>query len=58
MDNPDYRRIEQAIAYLEEHALEQPSLDEVAEQIGLSSFHFQRLFKSGLVSVLSVFCST
>jgi len=46
MDNPDYRRIEQAIAYLEEHALEQPSLDEVAEQIGLSSFHFQRLFKS------------
>ena len=46
MDNPDYRRIELAIAYLEEHALEQPSLDEVAEQIGLSPFHFQRLFKS------------
>lgn len=46
MDNPDYRRIEQAIAYLEEHALEQPSLDEVAEHIGLSSYHFQRLFKS------------
>ena len=46
MDNPDYRRIEQAIAYLEEHALEQPSLDDVAEQIGLSSYHFQRLFKS------------
>ena len=46
MDNPDYRRIEQAIAYLEEHALEQPSLDDVAEHIGLSSYHFQRLFKS------------
>ncbi len=46
MDNPEYRRIEQAIAYLEEHALEQPSLDEVAEHIGLSSYHFQRLFKS------------
>jgi AraC family transcriptional regulator of adaptative response/methylated-DNA-[protein]-cysteine methyltransferase len=46
LDNPDYRRIEQAIAYLEEHALEQPSLDEVAEHIGLSSYHFQRLFKS------------
>jgi AraC family transcriptional regulator of adaptative response/methylated-DNA-[protein]-cysteine methyltransferase len=46
MDNFDYRRIERAIAYLEEHALELPSLDEVAEQIGLSSSHFQRLFKS------------
>jgi AraC family transcriptional regulator of adaptative response/methylated-DNA-[protein]-cysteine methyltransferase len=46
LDNPDYRRIEQAIAYLEERALEQPSLDEVAEHIGLSSYHFQRLFKS------------
>ncbi len=46
MDNPDYRRIEQAIAYLEERALEQPSLEEVAEHIGLSSYHFQRLFKS------------
>jgi AraC family transcriptional regulator, regulatory protein of adaptative response / methylated-DNA-[protein]-cysteine methyltransferase len=46
MDNLDYRRIEKAITYLEEHALEQPSLDEVAEHIGLSSYHFQRLFKS------------
>ncbi|MDX2480348.1 MAG: helix-turn-helix domain-containing protein, partial [Desulfuromusa sp.] len=46
MDNSDYKRIEQAIAYLEEHALEQPSLGEVAEHIGLSSYHFQRLFKS------------
>lgn len=46
MDNPDYRRIAQAINYLEEHAAEQPSLDEVAEHIGLSPWHFQRLFKS------------
>ena len=46
MDNSDYRRIEQAIIYLEEHALEQPSLEEVAEHIGLSPYHFQRLFKS------------
>jgi len=44
--NSDYKRIEQAIHYLEEHALEQPSLDEVAEHIGLSPYHFQRLFKS------------
>jgi AraC family transcriptional regulator of adaptative response/methylated-DNA-[protein]-cysteine methyltransferase len=46
LDNPDYRRIEQAISYLEENASEQPSLDEVAEHVGLSSYHFQRLFKS------------
>lgn len=46
MDNPDYRRIEQAIHYLENHVAEQPSLDEIAEHIGLSAYHFQRLFKS------------
>ncbi|HEY5672389.1 MAG TPA: methylated-DNA--[protein]-cysteine S-methyltransferase [Malonomonas sp.] len=46
MDDSDYRRIEKAIHYLEEHVAEQPSLDEVAEQIGLSASHFQRLFKS------------
>ena len=46
MENTDYRRIEKAINYLEAHALDQPSLDEVAQHIGLSPYHFQRLFKS------------
>ena len=40
----DYLRIEQAITYLEGHFKEQPSLEEVAANIGLSEFHFQRLF--------------
>lgn len=40
----DYLRIEQAIAYLEGHYKEQPNLEEVAASIGLSEFHFQRLF--------------
>jgi len=40
----DYLRIEQAIHYLEEHFREQPSLEDVAANIGLSEFHFQRLF--------------
>ena len=40
----DYLRIEQAILYLENHFKDQPSLDEVAANIGLSEFHFQRLF--------------
>ena len=40
----DYLRIEQAITYLESHYKEQPNLEEVAASIGLSEFHFQRLF--------------
>ncbi|MBZ4394463.1 methylated-DNA--[protein]-cysteine S-methyltransferase [Myxococcus faecalis] len=44
MANSDYARIEQAILYLDAHAREQPSLDDVAAHVGLSPFHFQRLF--------------
>lgn len=40
----DYQRIEQAILYLENHYKDQPSLEELAANIGLSEFHFQRLF--------------
>ena len=40
----DYLRIEQAIMYLEHHYKDQPSLEEVAANIGLSEYHFQRLF--------------
>ena len=40
----DYLRIEQAILYLENHYKEQPSLEEVAASIGMSEYHFQRLF--------------
>ena len=41
----DYQRVAQAIAYLEDHVSEQPSLDEVAAQVHLSPYHFQRLFR-------------
>jgi len=40
----DYQRIEQAIFYLENHYKDQPSLEEVAASIGLSEYHFQRVF--------------
>ena len=40
----DYLRIEQAILYIESRYKDQPSLEEVAAHIGLSGFHFQRLF--------------
>ena len=41
----DYQRIEQAIRFIRENFREQPGLDEIARQIHLSPFHFQRLFK-------------
>src|SRR5260221_363478 len=41
----DYERIEKAIVYLKQNFKEQPDLDEVAKQVYLSPFHFQRLFK-------------
>jgi AraC family transcriptional regulator, regulatory protein of adaptative response / methylated-DNA-[protein]-cysteine methyltransferase len=40
----NYQRIEKAILYLEENFLKQPTLDQVAEEVSVSSFHFQRLF--------------
>lgn len=42
--NINYHRIEQAIKFLEENFKRQPELDEVAEKVHLSSFHFQRIF--------------
>lgn len=42
--NEDYRRIEKAIKFLESNFPSQPGLKEVAGHIGLSEYHFQRLF--------------
>ncbi len=42
--NINYKRIEQAIQYLEQNVHRQPELDDVAEKVHLSPFHFQRLF--------------
>jgi AraC family transcriptional regulator of adaptative response/methylated-DNA-[protein]-cysteine methyltransferase len=41
----DFQRIEQAIRFIRENFRDQPDLDEIARQIHLSPFHFQRLFK-------------
>ena len=40
----NYSRIEKAILYLENNFQRQPELDEVAEKVHLSPFHFQRIF--------------
>ena len=43
-DSEDYDRIAQAIAFMRQHHLSQPDLATIAQQIGLSEYHFQRLF--------------
>ncbi len=40
----DYVLIEQAIDYLEHNAQRQPELGEIAAAVGLSEYHFQRVF--------------
>ncbi|MBC7628838.1 methylated-DNA--[protein]-cysteine S-methyltransferase [Ferruginibacter sp.] len=40
----NYNRIAAAIEYIRQNFKNQPTLDEVAEKINLSPFHFQRLF--------------
>ena len=40
----DYRRIEDVIQFLGEDFQSQPSLSVLAKRVGLSEFHFQRLF--------------
>jgi AraC family transcriptional regulator of adaptative response/methylated-DNA-[protein]-cysteine methyltransferase len=40
----NFQRIEKAIQYIELNFKQQPDLDQVAEQVHLSPFHFQRMF--------------
>lgn len=40
----NYQRIEKAIQYLETNFREQPNLDELAREMHVSPFHFQRIF--------------
>lgn len=43
-DKLNYDRIAEAIAYIKANFKDQPNLDDVAEKVHLSPFHFQRLF--------------
>lgn len=45
MQATDYLRVEKAIQYIDENFRAQPELGEVAARVGLSEFHFQRLFR-------------
>lgn len=41
----DYERVEKAIRYIDDNFRRQPGLGEVARAVGLSEYHFQRLFR-------------
>ena len=43
-EHTNYYRIAKAIDYINEHFKEQPSLNTIANTVGISPFHFQRLF--------------
>ncbi|HWJ90647.1 MAG TPA: methylated-DNA--[protein]-cysteine S-methyltransferase [Flavisolibacter sp.] len=43
-ENLDFKRIAEAIEFLIQNFKDQPRLEEVAEKVHLSPFHFQRLF--------------
>ena len=40
----DYATVEKALVYVDQHARRQPDLKEIAAAVGMSEFHFQRLF--------------
>jgi AraC family transcriptional regulator of adaptative response/methylated-DNA-[protein]-cysteine methyltransferase len=42
--NADYNRIEKAIKFIENNVSSQPRLKDIAAHVGLSEYHFQRLF--------------
>jgi len=41
----DYRRIEKAIQFIENNLRSQPTLEDIAQSVHLSKYHFDRLFK-------------
>ncbi|RLB98241.1 MAG: 6-O-methylguanine DNA methyltransferase [Deltaproteobacteria bacterium] len=41
----DYKKIEKAIYFIEDNFKSQPNLDEIANSVYLSKYHFNRLFK-------------
>lgn len=45
LDSRDFQRIARAIAYIDAHWQERPTLAQIAHQAGLSRWHFSRLFR-------------
>ena len=45
IENQNYSKIEKVIKYIDENFKEQPTIDDIAEYIGMSKFHLIRVFK-------------
>ncbi len=45
MQTRDYERVANAIRYIEARYPEEPALEQIAGEVGLSPYHFERLFK-------------
>lgn len=45
LQNENYNKIVKAIKFIDENFKEQPSIDTIAEYIGMSKYHFIRVFK-------------
>ena len=45
IENENYKKIEEVIKYIDENFKEQPTVDTIAEYIGMSKYHFIRVFK-------------
>lgn len=43
--NENYKKIEKVIKYIDENFKEQPTIDEIADYIGMSKYHLIRVFK-------------
>ena len=44
-ENENYKKIEKVIKYIDENFKDQPSIDTIAEYIGMSKYHLIRVFK-------------
>lgn len=44
-ENENYKKIEKAIKYIDENFKDQPSIEQIADHIGMSKYHFIRVFK-------------
>ncbi|AXH13667.1 6-O-methylguanine DNA methyltransferase [Malaciobacter mytili] len=45
LQNENYNKIVEAIQYIDENFKDQPSIDTIAQHIGMSKYHFIRVFK-------------
>ena len=52
-----YETVAEAIRFIRGHTREQPTLDDIAAQVGLSAFHLQRTFSIWPASHRSAFCN-